>query len=482
MADEYLILRHEKLKFRHLIPHLACRKRLTTGKFAEHRSAITELHEHRTDLVTALTLVLQKILSAISTPMKILGHIIEFILNFWSLNGGLFGIWWRIITFSLVFPFNRQAANYKSLIGHIDSRFDMHGDIHLNNYEPVEPIPGLKVSPINLSIMAAKLSYENAAFVRNVVNDQWKMHFVRFFSCYNKYLKNRGTQAYIFTDRPENAALIVLAFRGTEPFNAVDWITDVDLSWLKMGKLGRVHLGFMRALGLQDEKDISKGFPKEYTEDEEGRSLAYYAIRETLKALLVNHPNAKILITGHSLGGALAALFPAILAFHDEQSILNSIYGVLTYGQPRVGDAVFGMYMKAVLGSRYHRMVYRYDVVPRVPFDKPPVAQFKHFGSCVYFSNWYEGEVVEEEPNPNYINPIYALFMHLSALDDLLKAFFFGLARVKDFDEGFVSLTYRAAGLILPGIAFHSPRDYTNGGKMARIKHKLFGFGKENGL
>ena len=149
----------------------------------------------------------------------------------------------------------------------------------------------------------------------------------------------------------------------------------------------------MRALGLQDETDCFKGFPREFTEGEEGKPLAYYAIRETLKELLVKHPNAKIMITGHSLGGALATLFPAILALHVELGILGSLYAVLTYGQPRVGDERFGGFMHFVLGNRYHRMVYRYDVVPRVPFDKPPVAKFKHFGSCIYFNSWYEGEV-----------------------------------------------------------------------------------------
>lgn len=255
------------------------------------------------------------------------------------------------------------------------------------------------------------------------------MHFVKFFNCYNsklalqylriyriswfvmnnliicakiylaEYLKSRGTQAYAFTDRPDNANLIVVAFRGTEPFNALDWITDVDLSWLSMGKLGCVHLGFMRALGLQDETHTDQGFPREYTESDEGKTLAYYSIRSTLQGLLGKHPDAKILITGHSLGGALAILFPAILALHEESGILDRVYGVMTFGQPRVGDATFGMLMSYVLGERYYRMVYRYDLVPRVPFDKPPVAQFKHFGTCIYFNSWYVGEVrVSLEP------------------------------------------------------------------------------------
>lgn len=210
------------------------------------------------------------------------------------------------------------------------------------------------------------------------------------------FLKEFGTQAYSFCDQSVDANLIVVSFRGTEAFNAKDWMTDVDLSWIAMGKMGRAHLGFMKAMGLQDEKDYLKGWPKDY-QGEEGKPLAYYSIRDTLKTLLQVHKNAKIVVTGHSLGGALAAIFPSILILHDETTILNSLAGVLTYGQPRVGDETFGSFVEAQLQNSglqqlYYRVVYRYDVVPRVPFDDP-ASQFKHFGCCIYFSTWYKGQV-----------------------------------------------------------------------------------------
>lgn len=82
-------------------------------------------------------------------------------------------------------------------------------------------------------------------------------------------------------------------------------------------------------------------------------------------------------------------------------------------------------------------------------------------------------QVVEESPNPNYLDLWYMMPMHLSALADLVKVFFYRLMRKKDFDEGYISLLYRGFGLVLPGIAFHSPRDYHNGSKMGKIKSKL---------
>ncbi|KAF9599396.1 hypothetical protein IFM89_036953, partial [Coptis chinensis] len=255
----------------------------------------------------------------------------------------------------------------------------------------------------------------------------------------SEYLQSEDGQAFIFCNRRNNAQLIVVSFRGTEPFSGRDWASDVDLSWIGMGEMGRVHLGFMKALGLQDEKDYKKGWPKDYTGS---KNLAYYKLRETLKTLLEQNKGARILVTGHSLGGALAILFPSVLVLHEEETIMSSLLGVYTFGQPRVGDKDFGNFMKSqlnVIFKRYYRVVFRYDVVPRIPFDDP-VSQFSHFGGCLYFRSWYKGEVLKHEPNENYFNPLY--------------------------------IPSKLFGLLVPGLASHSPRDYVNGVRLAEVKIK----------
>jgi len=184
--------------------------------------------------------------------------------------------------------------------------------------------------------------------------------------------------------------LIVVAFRGTEPFDADQWRTDVDLSWYNFANVGRIHVGFMKALGLQK----NFGWPKEIDQTNP-YSYAYYTIREKLRTMLKENTDAKFILTGHSLGGALAILFAALLTIHEETSLLEKLEGVYTFGQPRVGDYEFGEFMKDKLRKynvRFKRYVYCNDVVPRVPYDDKNLF-YKHFAPCLYFNSFYRGQV-----------------------------------------------------------------------------------------
>lgn len=254
-------------------------------------------------------------------------------------------------------------------------------------------------------------------------------------------------------DKPKDANLILVSFRGTEPFDADDWITDFDYSWYEIPKLGKVHMGFLEALGLGNRTNASTFHeqlfvnnlkfanlenvdatipPSESSESSTSFSdsdahtgsdqssdserptdtgkkkfrldiperTAYYVVRSKLKRLLKEHTNAKFVVTGHSLGGALSILFPAVLVLHEEVDVMERLLGIYTYGQPRVGNRQLGRFMEAHLEHpvpKYFRVVYCNDLVPRLPYDDKTFL-YKHFGICQYYNSLYIEQVTLQCP------------------------------------------------------------------------------------
>jgi hypothetical protein len=191
--------------------------------------------------------------------------------------------------------------------------------------------------------------------------------------------------------RADQPNLIVVAFRGTYPFNPIAWQIDVDLSWFELEGVGKIHSGFMKALGLQKEK----GWPKEIEQGSNQRQFAYYEIRKRLREILQKNENTKFILTGHSLGSALAILFVTVLTIHEEAWLLDKLEGVYAFGQPRVGNKQLGDYMKEKSKKydvRYLRYVYCNDLVPRIPYDDENLF-FEHWAPCLYYNSLYKGKV-----------------------------------------------------------------------------------------
>ena len=84
-------------------------------------------------------------------------------------------------------------------------------------------------------------------------------------------------------------------------------------------------------------------------------------------------------ITGHSLGGALAIL----LAFKLSLKPGNKLAGVVTFGQPKVGDAQLTQAITQQLLPFYRRYVNQRDIVPKLP----PLPDYRHSGQLYYFDD-----------------------------------------------------------------------------------------------
>ncbi|KAL3514485.1 hypothetical protein ACH5RR_027202 [Cinchona calisaya] len=396
-----------------------------------------------------VSIIGQKLFLKWKKPMASVGYYVEQWLNYPSANGGFGRLIKNFFTGKVVMP-DRSSATFTSFIGNLDKRLDLDSAVGPNDER----------YGAALAIMAAKLSYENEAFVTTVVRDRWQMEFLGSFNFWNDYEEFYSTQAIMFQDKSIDPDLIVVAFRGTSPFDADDWITDLDLSFYDIEGVGKLHAGFMKALGLQKEK----GWPKQIDQGPGLKDYAYYTIREKLRKILSENKKAKFMVTGHSLGAALAILFAAILSLHEEKMLLDRLEGVYTFGQPRVGDEQFGEFMKDKLrlyNVKYCRYVYNKDIVPRLPYDDKTL-MFKHFGPCLYFNSCYKGQIREEEPNKNYFSPLWIIPNFLNAVYELIRSFIIPFTRGMEYREGWFGILFRGVGLIIPGLANHGPQDYVN--------------------
>uniref|UniRef100_A0A6N2KDW9 Uncharacterized protein n=1 Tax=Salix viminalis TaxID=40686 RepID=A0A6N2KDW9_SALVM len=273
----YLIVRPEKGGMLDLLRYLAWADKGSGERFlesSEEGNMGEEAADHR--WIILVSVIVRKIISLFGKPMEYTGFVVDFFLNLLFQNGGIMGLFLNFLQGKVVIP-QRDTDTFISNIGHLDGRIDLYraGNLleqiyHSGSAEETVTEEKWNRAHMDLCIMASKLAYENAKVVQSVVVHHWKasdhnfrvslnfsMHFVDFYNCWNDFQKEMSTQVFILCDKPKDANLILISFRGTEPFDADDWGTDFDYSWYEIPKMGKVHMGFLEALGLGSRDDTT---------------------------------------------------------------------------------------------------------------------------------------------------------------------------------------------------------------------------------
>jgi triacylglycerol lipase len=229
---------------------------------------------------------------------------------------------------------------------------------------------------------AAAISYEDGKTCEQWARAQGFDQDFDFFSS-TGLVKNSDTQGFV----AQNAQTILVAFRGTQPNQPIDWMSDFEASHETWGfPAGTVHKGFYEAL----------------------RAVWGISIvdKEILPARLLNRGDRAVWITGHSLGGALAELCAAQAFFVSHVPI----QGVYTFGQPRVGNDAFAHAAFDAYGTRVFRFINNQDIVPRVPFFG---MTYRHYGTEIFFDH----SAVEHDGQPAVENLSAALRLALGAVN-----------------------------------------------------------------
>lgn len=188
-----------------------------------------------------------------------------------------------------------------------------------------------------------------------------------------------------------------IVFPGTA--SARDWLTDVQVR--------KVQWGYTLDSPLSTTPKVHRGF-----------AHAYAGVRAGILQLIP--PGANLVITGHSLGGALATLCAEDLA--EDFPVTD----VITFGSPRVGNGAFARRYNDPLAALTVRLVNAGDPIPHIPWL---LGTYRHVHTQHYLTD--DGELKVDA----------ALVAHLLELKDTAlqvrsnPATAFALAKPHGIDE-----------------------------------------------
>ncbi|KAL4172870.1 hypothetical protein KRP22_008031 [Phytophthora ramorum] len=151
---------------------------------------------------------------------------------------------------------------------------------------------------------------------------------------------------------------LVVAFRGS--MDVTNWLDN--LTFLKR----RAYTQFPGVM-------VHEGFYWAY------RSVATQVLA-TLHKLRQLHPHASLIVTGHSLGGAVAA----ICAFELEYIEKMTVRALYTFGKPRVGNTNFSARLRNA-SMEVYRVTHFQDAVPHLP---PTWTGFEHTTEEIFYDEF----------------------------------------------------------------------------------------------
>ena len=172
--------------------------------------------------------------------------------------------------------------------------------------------------------------------------------------------RTTDTFGYVGFNGIENE--IIVAFKGTRWTDFQNWITNLDYfqAPYEYAEEAQVHLGFKIAF----------------------ESVADLMVR-AVHPFIDEHPTARVLITGHSLGAALATLGALELKRQFGISHPDNHMHLYTFGSPRMGNQAFADYLNTLYGEgTYQRVTHYNDLVPHLP---PIPVNFIHGGTEVWY-------------------------------------------------------------------------------------------------
>ncbi|MDH2426327.1 lipase family protein [Sphaerisporangium sp. TRM90804] len=186
-----------------------------------------------------------------------------------------------------------------------------------------------------------------------------------------------------FLIQSRSGRVAILCYRGTEPLNFINWLSDLDVDPERIGyRIGdpcaTVHAGVYR--NVRATRYEVMNLLRRATDRHSDHAQVPGDALHSRPARFDGNLEA-LYITGHSLGGGMAALMGVMLRherkYEDLAARLRAVY---TFGQPMIGDPNFAEACQSepFLRDKVIRYTYDSDVVPHLPSTAS--GPFRHFG------------------------------------------------------------------------------------------------------
>ncbi|KAI0769615.1 alpha/beta-hydrolase [Trametes elegans] len=187
---------------------------------------------------------------------------------------------------------------------------------------------------------------------------------------------------------------IVVAHQGTEPKNFLSVLNDI--------KIGQVDADTKILPNATDDVKLHDGFS-----DAQARTADI--VLSTVQSALESTGSKKVVVTGHSLGAAIASIDGMMLRMKLDPSIFVN---TVVFGLPRVGNQAWADLVDSTLGSSFTFVTNQKDPVPLVP---PQELQFQHPSNEVHITAVDPtGDIATAKSCPGQEN------VHCSAANSLL--------------------------------------------------------------
>lgn len=257
------------------------------------------------------------------------------------------------------------------------------------------------MSKIDWKIVDTTCLASQLVYMRGSKVDAKHKQIMNWRSFPNAMMLNKD-EAQGFVARLDNTHVII-SFRGTEPKVASDIIADLKVWQVDSETIGEVHSGF--------KQELDKLWPD---------------VSNWVFGKSVSKKRDTIILTGHSLGAAMASICATRLNSEGYRVVLY------TYGSPRVGDSDWATLFESELDTELDHKChacgqdtnkiehYRFQNNQDIICSFPPLGTFTHVGKLYYI---------------DYIGKILTNTTFISRLIDRFRSMFKAIIKLERFDS-----------------------------------------------